>query len=1084
MNKRISLSSILVALCLCLGTPAFAQVDARNRTVQTVISDGLAQLPAKSVKKYDEVVAEMAATGQPGVEILADMLKPAATNQNATVEYAIDAIASYATKTDNADVKKGVHDGLMAGMSRCKDEANRAFLLTQLNKLVLPSDVDAYIALLPDSYLRQTAVAGLAKMPGVDAKVAEYIVASQPDADLAYLAYCRNLKEVEPTLIDWAASGNKEVKTAAYNALGDLGSEKSYKTLYDAAKAQNFANDPTGATDAYLRLVGRLGNSKNAIAGANELMKNKNQAVRCAGLRLLLHADKANAQKNIQAALKDGDIQYRNTALIEAEDVAGNGIYNAVAANLKSMSPGAQADVVRWLGNHHIKAQEAAVSGLVASKNQDVALAATEAASKIGGPLAMQALIGALGSDSVRAAAASKALVSYKGDIASGVLQALASGNPGTQKEAAKLASARRIYSAYAPMVALASGSDSDVAKTALENLSGVVKPENFDQICDLLAAATSPEAISSLQNAAKSSISTLDSGKQYSEASRRLKSAPAGKASRYYPILAQAGNADAINLLLSEYNKGNSDEAFQALLLVDNPEMIDVLYGIAQKNPSLKDKALNRYVRLAKSAKLPALENYRLASRALDLNPSYDMQRTLVSSLGNSPTVPALMLATRYLDNDSTSYDAADAVKTIVSKNEALRQGDAAKKSLEKTRDVFLAYKVKDADAGYAADQVSGFLADFVPEGGFYTVADGTGNALAPLTGDQENFEMYFDWDSTQPLELVLRGAPLVKADAQSGISVAGGKAVAPADGWNTIRVKMLNDRLFVDANGETLAVNEVMPLMADGSKVAPRGPVSINGGKTAGVRNVYFDRLADTPVFVLPADEAAQGFEVLFDGRDLDKWHGNTSAYVPVDGNIYVTAQYGGTGNLYTKDTYSDFILRFEFFFDAPAVNNGIGIRTGKGVTGVDAAYDGMEIQVLDHDDPVYQGHPFGYKGLRPYQNHGSVYGVAPSKHVDFGPIRQWHTEEIKAVGDRIIVTVDGEVINDVDIREACQGHNVAPDGSDRNPYTVDHNNHPGLFNKEGYISFCGHGPGVKFRNVRVLDLTKNAKKKGKKK
>ena len=45
-----------------------------------------------------------------------------------------------------------------------------------------------------------------------------------------------------------------------------------------------------------------------------------------------------------------------------------------------------------------------------------------------------------------------------------------------------------------------------------------------------------------------------------------------------------------------------------------------------------------------------------------------------------------------------------------------------------------------------------------------------------------------------------------------------------------------------------------------------------------------------------------------------------------------------------------------------------------------------------------------------------------------------------EIHAVGDRIRVTVNGRVILDGDIREACQGHNVAPDGSKKNPYTID--------------------------------------------
>ena len=44
---------------------------------------------------------------------------------------------------------------------------------------------------------------------------------------------------------------------------------------------------------------------------------------------------------------------------------------------------------------------------------------------------------------------------------------------------------------------------------------------------------------------------------------------------------------------------------------------------------------------------------------------------------------------------------------------------------------------------------------------------------------------------------------------------------------------------------------------------------------------------------------------------------------------------------------------------------VNNGVGIRIPMGV---DAAYEGMEIQILDHDAPIY-------KNLREYQVHGSV-------------------------------------------------------------------------------------------------------------
>ena len=121
-----------------------------------------------------------------------------------------------------------------------------------------------------------------------------------------------------------------------------------------------------------------------------------------------------------------------------------------------------------------------------------------------------------------------------------------------------------------------------------------------------------------------------------------------------------------------------------------------------------------------------------------------------------------------------------------------------------------------------------------------------------------------------------------------------------------------------------------------------------------------------------------------------------------------------------------------------------------------GVDAAFHGMEIQILDHDAPIY-------KDISDYQQHGSVYGVIPAERVKFGELGEWNTEEIRAVGDRITVTV----------REACQGHNVSEDGSKVNPYTVDHRNHPGLFNKSGHIGLLGHGAGIQFRNLRVLDM-----------
>lgn len=1061
---------------MCVGFSSFAQLDSRNRTAETIISDGLAQLPAKNQATYNEVIGEMAATGQKGIEMLAAMLKPADKNQNALFEYAIDAITSFATRTDNAEQRSQIHDGLVAGLKNCDDDTNRAFLMTQLNKLAVKGDAALYASYLSDPYLHHFAVNGLALVPDDEAMVAEIINNAQtPDADLAYVAYFKKLKNVEPTLIKWAKSDDKAVLAAVYNALAECGSTASVKTLEAAAKANKFDNDPTGATDAYLRLLSRLDDKKVAIAAAKNLTKSKNTFVRCAALDILLKADTQNVEKNILAALKDKNIQYRNTALIAAQPLVGDGIFKTVVDNMKSFSPEANVDVVSWLGNNHVASQTDAVIAAMKSDYKPLQYAAIAAASKIGGNDALAAIASMLGADAETSAVAQKALLSFNGNITDGVLSALDSSDSNVVAQALQLAAARHIYAAYPKTVNYIENGNSAVNGVALKSLKGVVRPENFEFVCKLFEDAKDPEVISELQAAAANSIVSLTPDEQYAKIIAMMgASKPADVVSRYYPLLAQAATPQAIETLLAAYNNTKSDSAYDALMQTTDKAMIPVLFEIAANTPDRKDATLRRYIQLVRSYGLPAIDQYRLYANALALNPSTDVQNALLNALADGRTLPGAMLAAKYLDEDATALAAATTVKYIFAKEDDFRKGLTARNILDKAHKVFVKFGVNYADAGYAADEVAGMLNNFNDEGGYAVVAE------AGPEGQFENFDMYFDWNGVEPLTLTLRSMPLVTIDPAAGLKVGNGILQALPEGAQPVHVRMLNDRIFVEVGSVPFAVNEVV-VNPNGKKAFDKGTVSVSNPEA--VRNFYFNSLPDTPIFTLSPEEAAQGFEVLFDGRSLDKWHGNTAAYVPVDGAIYVTAQYGGSGNLYTKKNYSDFIYRFEFCFDVPGVNNGIGIRTGKDVTGVDAAFHGMEIQVLDHDDPMYQGYPYGYTGIKPYQIHGSIYGVVGAKHVDFGPIKQWHTEEIKAVGDHITVTVDGEVIVDADIREACQGHAVGPEGEQGNPYMIDHRNHPGLFNKEGYISFCGHGQGVKFRNIRILDLSKNNKKSRKK-
>jgi hypothetical protein len=189
---------------------------------------------------------------------------------------------------------------------------------------------------------------------------------------------------------------------------------------------------------------------------------------------------------------------------------------------------------------------------------------------------------------------------------------------------------------------------------------------------------------------------------------------------------------------------------------------------------------------------------------------------------------------------------------------------------------------------------------------------------------------------------------------------------------------------------------------------------------------------------------EEAKEGFVSLFDGHSLNGWQGAVKGYVIEDGAMVCKPG----GNVYTTKEYANFVLRFEFKLP-PAGNNGVGIRTPMNV---DAAYHGMEIQILD------DGHP-NYKNLQPYQVHGSIYGVAPAKRGLLKPTDQWNYEEIVADGPRIKVTLNGTVITDADLSKIKD--------------TMDHHQHPGLHNAKGYIGWLGHGDPVAFRNVRIKEL-----------
>ena len=489
--------------------------------------------------------------------------------------------------------------------------------------------------------------------------------------------------------------------------------------------------------------------------------------------------------------------------------------------------------------------------------------------------------------------------------------------------------------------------------------------------------------------------------------------------------------------------------------------------------------------------------------------------QKRIIAEAARVPGFGSFVFASKYLDNALVNKEAALAVTRLALADLAIK-GPIVREALEKALPL-----ISGVDSAILATKLKAHLRKLPYDYGFVNMFNGkdltgwkglvgnpiyrakqTDSALKALqakadakiindwvvkdgmlvfTGHGDNlctekkygdFEMYVDWKITAQGDagIYLRGSPQVQiwdtSRREVGAQVGSGglynnqknqsKPLVVADNaigsWNNFHIIMKGDKVTVYLNGVLVTDNIVLENYWDRNlPIFIKEQIELQAhGTYVAYRNLYIRELPDNNAVSLTEEEKKEGFVNLFDGTNIDQWMGNTAGYVINDGALVVVPDNGSGGNLYTKEEYADFVYRFEFQL-TPGANNGIGVHAPP--VG-DAAYVGMEIQVLDNEAPMYAS-------LQPYQYHGSVYGIAPAKRGYLLPTGEWNKEEIILKGSTIKVTLNGTVINEVDIKE------VTKNG------TADHKEHPGLARTTGHIGFLGHGDVVRFKNMRIKRL-----------
>ncbi|MBL7219546.1 MAG: DUF1080 domain-containing protein [Phycisphaerae bacterium] len=194
------------------------------------------------------------------------------------------------------------------------------------------------------------------------------------------------------------------------------------------------------------------------------------------------------------------------------------------------------------------------------------------------------------------------------------------------------------------------------------------------------------------------------------------------------------------------------------------------------------------------------------------------------------------------------------------------------------------------------------------------------------------------------------------------------------------------------------------------------------------------------------------ANPWEVLFDGKKLDKWDYNPKAWkVTDDGELYSP---GKGGNIFSKKKYQDFTLDIEFKM-SKGCNSGVFVRMA---SRKDWLHSSMEIQVLDSFGKAKVGkHDCGavYDALAPSINAAKKAG-------------EWNRYFITCFKNRVFISLNGIQIIDMDLNKWDTAHKNA-DGSKnkfRDPLkTLTH---------AGCFALQTHGKPVSYRNIRVKPLT----------
>lgn len=208
------------------------------------------------------------------------------------------------------------------------------------------------------------------------------------------------------------------------------------------------------------------------------------------------------------------------------------------------------------------------------------------------------------------------------------------------------------------------------------------------------------------------------------------------------------------------------------------------------------------------------------------------------------------------------------------------------------------------------------------------------------------------------------------------------------------------------------------------------------------------------------LNQQEIDEGWELLFDGKSMEKWRGFKKDAIQgwaieEHGMKALGLGHGQGGDIVTKEQYADFDLRLEFKIGAQS-NSGIFFHVKEDDKYGAVYMTGPEYQLLDD---------VGSPGSGPLHQTGANYDVHPPIFGQVKTLDEWNTARIVVKGAHVEHYLNGRKVVEYDMWTdewtELKNNSKWKTAEGYAKY------------KDGYIAIQDHGGTCNFRNIKIKKL-----------